>query len=180
MAVRIRTGDSEPITFLALDTSSLPLSGKTDIKARIWRASDSLFLDWSDMTFKAFGSVTQLLQVLSEIGSTGEYLYLLDTSVITNPTTDDAYQVTLLQDTGTDVANLPAVGELKIGQWVDELVLTKKILKNRLELDDGDSNNWTLYDDDDTTILLTFDVTDKNGDPITQPIGVPSNRTRGT
>jgi hypothetical protein len=58
--------------------------------------------------------------------------------------------------------------------------LIKKILQNRLELADGSANNWILYDDDDTTPLLTWSVSDKDGAAITQITGAPSRRTRGT
>jgi hypothetical protein len=57
--------------------------------------------------------------------------------------------------------------------------LIKKMLINRLELADGDTNNWVLYDDDDSTPLLEFSVTDKLGSGIVQPNLFPSRRTRG-
>jgi hypothetical protein len=59
------------------------------------------------------------------------------------------------------------------------VILIKKIQINRLELDDGDTGNWVLYDDDDVTPLLTFDVKDKNGDLILQQSNVPSKRSKG-
>lgn len=65
----------------------------------------------------------------------------------------------------------------------ETLDLTRKILNNRLELADGGvspTKNWKLYDDDDTTVLLEYDVTDKNGTNILQPTQSPSRRTRGT
>lgn len=58
-------------------------------------------------------------------------------------------------------------------------ILIEKIQKNRLELTDGSSNNWVLYDSDDVTPLLVFSVTDKNGNAIVQPTSAPSRRTRG-
>jgi hypothetical protein len=58
-------------------------------------------------------------------------------------------------------------------------LLVKKILANKLELADGDTANWVLYDDDDTSVLATWDVTDKTDSPIEeQPYG-SSRRTRG-
>lgn len=59
-------------------------------------------------------------------------------------------------------------------------VLTNKILRNKLELADGTTGNWVLYDDDNTTVLLTFSVSDKNGNAIVQQVAAPSRRTRGT
>jgi hypothetical protein len=58
-------------------------------------------------------------------------------------------------------------------------LLIKKILANKLELSDGDTENWVLYDDDDTTVLTTWDVTDKTDGPIEEPHYGNSRRTRG-
>lgn len=58
-------------------------------------------------------------------------------------------------------------------------LLIRKIQTNKLELADGDSGNWILYEDDGTTPLLTFDVTDKEGSLIIQQTGVPSKRSKG-
>jgi len=55
--------------------------------------------------------------------------------------------------------------------------LLRKIQTNRLELFDGDTDNWILYDDDETTPLLTFSVSDKNGDLIVQCPNTPSKRS---
>lgn len=57
--------------------------------------------------------------------------------------------------------------------------LLEKIMRNRLELDDGSVDNWTLYDDDGVTPLLRWNVTDKSGGEVRQPAFVPSRRTRG-
>ncbi len=57
-------------------------------------------------------------------------------------------------------------------------LLIKKILANRLELADGDSENWVLYDDDSVTPLLTWDVTGKTDDSIEQDAGTESRRSK--
>lgn len=60
------------------------------------------------------------------------------------------------------------------------LDLMRKVLNNRLELADGDTGNWLLYDDDDgPTPLLTYNVTNKNAGPIDLPTAAPAQRTRG-
>jgi len=61
----------------------------------------------------------------------------------------------------------------------DRTNLIRKILANRLELADGSSNNWVLYDDDSVTPLLTFNVSDKSGNPIVQASNAPSKRSKG-
>lgn len=55
--------------------------------------------------------------------------------------------------------------------------LLRKIQTNRLELFDGDTDNWILYDDDAVTPLLTFSVSDKNDDIIVQCPSTPSKRS---
>ena len=45
-------------------------------------------------------------------------------------------------------------------------ILMRKLFTNRLELEDGDTDNWILYDDDSTTPLLTFNARDKAGYPV--------------
>jgi hypothetical protein len=59
-------------------------------------------------------------------------------------------------------------------------LLIKKILTNRLELVDGDTNNWVLYDDDSATTLLTWDVTDKSDSAVEQEEGTESRRSKAT
>ena len=59
-------------------------------------------------------------------------------------------------------------------------LLIRKIQTNRLELMDGDADNWILYDDDAVTTLLTFDVSDKNGNVIVQQPSMPSRRSGAT
>jgi hypothetical protein len=55
--------------------------------------------------------------------------------------------------------------------------LLRKIQTNRLELFDGDTDNWILYDDDAATPLLTFSVSDKSGNIIVQCPNTPSKRS---
>ena len=57
--------------------------------------------------------------------------------------------------------------------------LIRKILINRLELADGATENWVLYDDDDVTPLIRWNVTDKDDDAIEQATYTDAKRTRG-
>jgi len=60
----------------------------------------------------------------------------------------------------------------------EDTEVIRKIMMNRLELHDGTAKNWKLYDDDNTTVLLTFNVSDKNGGPIYQVTASPSKRSK--
>jgi parallel beta-helix repeat protein len=60
----------------------------------------------------------------------------------------------------------------------DTTEIIRMLLSNRLELADGTTDNWVLYDDNNQP-FLNFSVTDKGGLAITQPDGAPSRRTKG-
>jgi hypothetical protein len=60
-----------------------------------------------------------------------------------------------------------------------DVTLTRKKETNRLELAAGSTSNWILYDDDNSTPLLTFDVTDKDGAAIILSASSPAKRTKG-
>ena len=142
---RIQTGDTEPIVVRVEDATGENLTGKTDIKVKIRRLSNDNYFDWDDNTFKAPVLVTQLLETLDEVSSTySPGLYQLDTashqngfdtSVITNASSDDTYYVTAVQDGGTDAANLPLDGEIKVGQYVDDLKIILGLVQNNFFLD---------------------------------------------
>jgi len=57
-------------------------------------------------------------------------------------------------------------------------LLIKKILTNKLELQDGDVNNWILYDDDNLTELLKWDVKDKENNKIIERSNTNSRRSK--
>lgn len=129
-SVRVQTGAIEPIEAMALDIFGEPLTGKTDIKVWIRRISDNFYYDWSNNTFES--SPAQLSQELVEISSSkspGEYrLYSppyhingFDTGAPTNKVMDDTYEITVDQVGGSDVSNLPEIGEIKVGQFVDDI-----------------------------------------------------------
>jgi hypothetical protein len=61
-----------------------------------------------------------------------------------------------------------------------DTVLIRKILKNRLRLTSGGTTaNWILYDDDNITPLLTWDVSDITGLALNIQAGIPSQRSAG-
>lgn len=58
------------------------------------------------------------------------------------------------------------------------VTLMKKMATNRLEMVDGNSNNWILYDDDNITQLFSFDASDVTGGIIVQTCGMASKRLK--
>ena len=55
----------------------------------------------------------------------------------------------------------------------------KKLLINRLELADGNSDNMILYEDDDITPRFTYSVTDKVDSGVVQISHIVSRRSKG-
>ena len=77
-------------------------------------------------------------------------------------------------------ATLSGADRYVVASSAGETDLIRKILMNKLHLADGIAGNWVLYDDDGSTPLLTFDVTDKDNNEISQPKYSPSKRSKGT
>ena len=120
----IQTGSCEEISVMVLNTDGNPLLGKTDIKLKMRRISDGKYLDWADMRFKDGPSVSLLLYPLTEVNSTyspGEYELKFNTSLISNANPNDTYVIVVLQDGGTDAANLPVSDNFIVGSWVDHV-----------------------------------------------------------
>lgn len=129
-SVRIKTGEKEPIVVLIVDQNGDPLTGLSNIEIKVRRGSDGFYLDWSDNVFKA--SPTQLLEALEEISATfspGEYQLNtpthvdgLDTSTFVQLVDEEQYFVTCVQDGADTASNVPQIGEIKVGGFVDDIV----------------------------------------------------------
>lgn len=128
--VQIQSGAKEPIVVMVVDNNGDPITGLIDIKLKVRRNSDGFYLDWFDNTFKA--TVTQLLQALGEVSaifSPGEYhlstvIHVdgFDTSTFTGALPEEVYFFTAIQDGGSAAANVPQIGEIKVGGYVDNVV----------------------------------------------------------
>ena len=124
MTCPIQQGDVVPIRAIALEISEAtgeqePVTGLTDLLVWIYRESDGLTFDWDDSTFKAFAACTTPRQQMLEKDATnyaGQYYRNWIT-----PAADDIYQITVDQDPGTDVDNVPQAGEIVVGGWVDDI-----------------------------------------------------------
>lgn len=136
MGSLISLGDAEPVVVLVKDQLGDPLTGKSDIKARVWRVipgtSILQFLDWSDLTFKDRSLVTTLLQTMAEVdpvGAPGDYRVVVDTAAITNVLDGDSLQVEAIQDGGFDAVGLPTGDEIKVSGWVNTLLTRDLVIK---------------------------------------------------
>lgn len=151
----VETDGKEPIEIQVFNKfTGKPLTGKTDIKMRIRRHSDDFYYDWVDDTFKAFVSVGLIAQALSEVHptrspgiyrlNTANHVLGFDTSKITNPGTDDIYEVTILQDGGVDAGGLPTGFELKVGNFLDTLIRVVALQKENYFIDQTNYNTEGL------------------------------------
>ena len=139
----IQTGGKEPVETLIVTTSGVELTGSTNIKCKIRRLSDGKYYDWSDDTFKSSGSVVKLLEALREVSSVsskGEYILDTlthakgwDTTKITNPISKDIYFITVVEDGTSLSGNLPQIGELKTGDWLDYIDTHMSIVSSKID-----------------------------------------------
>jgi hypothetical protein len=168
--VRIQTGSIERIEALALDASLNPLTSLTDLLIAIRRVSDGYFFDFNDLTFKNVGWTTRQL-AMTEISATnaaGEYYYNFNTATITNPSSNDTYEIRVTQSPGTTVKNLPQVGEIKVGQFVDKIdasISTRSVPGDAMDLitDAIDSNSVATSGANEIRDTILSDSTSFNG-----------------
>lgn len=69
---------------------------------------------------------------------------------------------------------------LEISATDDAVLLLRKLATNRLEETSGSPGVLRLFDDDDTTVLKTWELRDENGGPIAASAGAPSRRGAAT
>lgn len=121
-SLRIKQGDTVYLRVFATDDASpaVPITGKADLLLYIQRGSDDYFLDFADNTFKSAKATVALTEV-SAADAPGWYKRTLVTSAWTNALASDSYFLTVVQSPGTDVKNLPAVGEIIAGGYVSLL-----------------------------------------------------------
>ena len=125
------TNSTEPVEVQLFTHAGAPLLGKTDIKVQVRRIQDDHFLDWTDNLLKTPSSVTARLLGLEEVSAAyNPGLYRLNTwphinglnlAAILNHGLDDIYDVTIMQDGGTDATGLPIGFELKAGALADKI-----------------------------------------------------------
>lgn len=123
MIIRIQTGKIERIESLILGNSGEPIIDLTDICISIRRNSDDYYYDFDDDTFKSGGWVIrqQIMTEVDSINSPGEYYYIFITGNIVNVVVDDTYHIRVDQINLSTAKNVPQVGEIKAGEYVDDI-----------------------------------------------------------
>lgn len=203
MSLYFKVGDTNVAIEMQLLRNAVPITGAT-VTAAVRNRLNNQFLDFNDNTFKASGWTTKFT-TLTDLNGTdtdmaGMYRFLWNSSspvtvqaelqflfkyndgVNTLETFEDVY----FDDAATSAATIAsAVWNALTASYVAANsfgLMMKKIkaaLINRMELADGSSSNLVIYDDDQSTPLITASVTDKTGGVITTSATVPAKRGHG-
>lgn len=107
---RVQTGTVERIEVLLLDASNDPVTSAS-VTLKIRRKSDGKF--WNGTNFQVNGVALNMIEVDS-VNEPGKYYYSFDTSTLDA----DEYYFRADSEDGT---NVPQIGEMKVGGFVDYL-----------------------------------------------------------
>lgn len=151
------------------DAQGDPISSSTDLGVKIKRDADDYFYDWDDSQFKASGHTT-LGGQMAEINVTvvpGEY----EVSVDVSGWSAGVYTA-YVEYTGTQTTKFRDTIEFRVLGRYEMKDLILRWVRNGQKFS---GSNMVLYDDDDSTPLLTW--------PISQgslAVSPPLNRGKAT
>ena len=152
---RIQNSQIEQIRVTALDIVSAFITGLTDVLLEIRRESDGYYLDFNDSTFKNSGWTTRQQQ-MTELDSTyspGTYFYDYDTTGFS----DDNY---FIRATSATAHNTPWEGELKVGDYIDNLDVSVSSRASEANATTNTNNIISEVNDNETKIdALQVDLT---------------------
>lgn len=178
------------------------LSGLTSTVALRDGQTDDSYLDFNDVTFKTGGWGTQKAALSDEGG--GLYLFTggLDLTAITNLPATTHHLVAEFETAGGGLSGIDhdiiVLGEdfYAIGDdvWIKDisansfwgsqaggmLNLLRKGMTNQLNLTGGSPGKLELYDDNNSTIILTWEETDAASGGIVLRVGAPARRAKAT
>jgi hypothetical protein len=155
-----------------------PVTGAAPLVA-IRHAGLGQYLDWQDGTFKAAGwgvRQTSLPEVDASLAP-GRYARGLDLGSVTGAVAGTVL-VAEYSATVDGVLNVATESWLVTGiDW--EVARVRKWFTNRLEEAAGNPGTLVLFDDDDTTPMLTWTLRDGLGGPTVFVPGRPARRSKG-
>ena len=160
---RIQQNQTERIRATALNSSGAFITGLTDVLLEIRRKSDGFYFDFDDTTFKNSGWTTRQQQMteLDATNSAGVYYYDFNTTGLS----DDEY---FMRSTSVTATNLPAEGELKVGDYVDNIDASILAVKAKTDLLPADPASETNVD----AVEAKVDIIDTNVDTIQVDVGI--------
>ena len=151
--VSIRSNNSAGLQTV-ISGSGVTEQDKLDIANLVWEE-----LKAAHLTNGSMGkSVTDLETAVADVGDAVDDVQA--------DTTELLARLSIARATNLD--SLPTIE--------DQAALVRKAMFNRLELAEGSTNNWVLYDDDKVTPIFRWNVTDKSGSAITLETGMAARQ----
>ena len=156
--ILIQNGQIETI-IASMVKEGLKATGLTDVKLNIRRLSDNYFYDFNDNTFKNSGWVEQN-HTMVEVGILGQYEYDFNTAGFS----DDIYICTANCTNIDNADNIPQVGEIRVGYWVDNLDATISSRATQVTALDiigitGENTKWSVLSFDTNHNLTSAVIT---------------------
>lgn len=135
------------------------------------------YLDFDDGTFKASGWGTKYAPLAPS--ERGHYQRTLDMAAIAASSGD--IFVAEYHVAGADFdGDASEVHMVLDNASATDVTFLRKVFTNRLEESPGDPGTLVLYDDDGTTALKSWELTDSDGNAVTSGIGEPARRGPAT
>lgn len=175
MALVVETIGSVPLSLQLCREGVGGITGKSPTVA-LRNTVDGKYLDWNDLTFKASGWVTKYGSM--DEGERGNYQRLFhpqDVGAVAGTIMVAEYHV----DDGVDVVG-DASDLLVFVRSGQDTSLLRKALTNRMWESGGAPGNLVLFDDDDSTPLLNWHLTDAGGGGVAETVGAPARRSKAT
>jgi hypothetical protein len=133
------------------------------------------YLDFADDTFKTSGWTTKFA-TLTEV-ERGHYNRVLDVNALGLNAGDALIAEFEVDDGGAVVGADHDI--ILITETLGDLAIVRKSITNRMEEAPGNPGTLILYDDDGTTVLLTWQLRDVTGGAIVGTVGSPARRSAG-
>jgi len=147
----IANGETDTITLVARDFTGNGATGAS-IKIAILDLDTGLYY-----TGAGFGAYTELS--MTEIDATnlpGHYEYKF-----TSPVDNIRVKYIARSDTAS-VANGPWEGEAQIGEWIQDVIVARKYIRNRMQFT---GSRYTLYEDDKLTPFEEGNISSTGREP---------------
>lgn len=156
MTLILENGQPDRLIVQALDLLGTGVTGAS-LTISIQDISDNFW--YNGVTFVA-GFSTNAMAELDATNLPG--VYFLD---FTSPRDDVTLQY-FGQTTTLAVANAPYFGQIQVGQWVEDVIVTRKHVKNKMNIGVPAAGRYTIYEDDKVTPHQLGDIstTERNPD----------------
>lgn len=178
IAIAASTDIKVPLELIIEQEGIGGVTGKSPIVRLRDGTTSNSYLDFADNTFKTSFWTTQD-QALAEIGN-GHYSYVLDLSLITVLVVGNMLVAEFMVDDGGDIIgsdhDIIIIGLTTFESLLTDISLIRKSVTNRMEEAPGNPGVLTLYDDDDSTAILQFQLRDALGNGIASPALSPARR----